>query len=70
MFEVYKKLSPPIICEILNRREINYELRNFAQFSVPYVKSLYHGTESISYLCSKIWEIVPNDIEELYLSIL
>ena len=48
--EVYKNMSPPIICEIFNRHEMNYELCNFAQFSVPYLKIAHTGTEIITYL--------------------
>ena len=37
MFKVLRNMSPPIICEIFNGHEINYESRNFVQFSVPYI---------------------------------
>ena len=53
MFKVYRLMSPLIICEIFNRREISYNLRNFIQLSVPYVKSVHQVTESISYLFQK-----------------
>ena len=62
MFKVYRIISPPTICKIFNRSDINYELR---KFSVPYVRSVYHGTESISYLDRKIWETGPNETKEL-----
>lgn len=65
MFKVYKNVSSPIICEVFNRREINYELCTFVQFSVPYVKGLYHGTEKISCLSPKTWEIFPNKNKQL-----
>ena len=64
MFKVYRNMSP-FIFEIFNRSEINYELHNFAQVSLPYAKTVHHRTESISYLGPKIWEIVPNEIKEL-----
>ena len=38
MLKVYRNISSPIICEIFNWREIDHELRNFAKFSVAYVK--------------------------------
>ena len=47
MSGIYRNMPPRIICQIFTRREINYELCNFAQFSVLYIKSLYHGTENI-----------------------
>ena len=65
MFKVFRNMSPPIICEIFHGREINYESRNFVQFSVPYIWSVHHRTVSVSHLGPKIWEIIPNEIKEL-----
>ena len=28
------------------------------------VNSVWHGTELVSYLCPKIWDLVPNEIKE------
>ena len=38
-----------------------YNLRQNSQFSRTLVRSVYHGAESVSYLCPKIWEILPHD---------
>ena len=65
MFKVHRNMSPPIVCEMFNRREINYDLCNFSEFSLPYVRSAHHGTDSISYLGPKIWELVPSELKEL-----
>ena len=32
---------------------------------MPNVRSVFHGSESISYLGPKIWEIVPLELKEL-----
>ena len=38
------------------RAENSYNLRQVSEFARPMVKSVYHGTESISYLGPKIWK--------------
>ena len=42
------------------RNEHPYNLRQNYQFFRPLVRSVYHGTESISYLGPKVWDILPN----------
>ena len=65
MFKTYKKLSPPIFQEIFHERENNYNLRNCSYFTIPAVNSTYYGTESISNLGPRIWNLVPNKLKEL-----
>ena len=43
-----------------NKEWISLQPNTHSQFSQPLVKSVYHGTESISYLGSNIQEILPN----------
>ena len=47
MFKVYQNISP-IFSEIFHRRDINYNLRINSDFAVPNVRSVYHGSDSIS----------------------
>ena len=60
--EVYKvsnNFSPPDMNEIFEvRNEHLYNLRQNSQFFQPL--SVYHGTESPSYLVPKVWNILPN----------
>ena len=46
------------------KAENSYNLRQVSEFSRPMVKSVYHGTESISYLGPKIWDILPEKTKE------
>ena len=39
-------------------------LRQISEFSRSMVKSVYHGTESISYLGPKTWDIFPEKTKE------
>ena len=65
MLKVYRITSPPIFSEIFHRRDINYNLRNNAEFSMPKESSVFHGSEIISYLGPKIWDIVHLELKEL-----
>ena len=65
MFKVYRSMSPPIFSELFRGRDICCNLRSNSNFAAPNVKSVFHGSESISYLGSKIWDIVPLELKEL-----
>ena len=65
MFKVCRNLSPPIFSEIFHRRDINYNLRIKSDFAMPNVRSVFHGSESILHLGTKIWDIVPLEFKEL-----
>ena len=64
MFKVYNNIAPPIFTEIFNERNSNYQLRHTSHFSVPLVKSVYNGTDSLSFSGSMIWHIVPKELKE------
>ena len=66
MFRFYNGLSPPLMSNILKLKAENpYNLRHVSVFSRPMVKSVYHGTESISYLRPKIWDILPEKLKNI-----
>ena len=64
MFKVYRNISPPIERQLFPLRNNDYNLRQFSQFDLPNVKSVFCGTESISFLGLKIWNIVPNEFKK------
>ena len=65
MFKVKHKLCPEITSDIfMERTNYHYNLRNRSDFITPQVNSVYHGTESITYLGPKIWDMVPDSIKE------
>ena len=65
MSKVYRNISPPISSKIFHRCNINYNLQINSAFAMPNVKSVFHGSERISYLGPKIWDIVPLELKEL-----
>ena len=42
---------------------IPYNLRIQHDFEVQFVRTVYNGSESISYLGSKIWDILPASVK-------
>ena len=50
--------------ELFAPKMSSYDLRNNNSFKRRRVKSVWHGTESVSYLGPKIWDLVPNEIKE------
>ena len=65
MYKVSKGLAPDIFTNIFKIRDnVSYDLRHLSDFEVPRVSSLYNGTETMSYLGPKVWDILPNEIKE------
>ena len=66
MFKVSKNLAPPQMHEIFKLKDQpQYNLRYNSPFSRPHVKSVYKGTESLSFLGPKIWDILPDTYTDL-----
>ena len=63
--EIYKVLhgfSPPILNDIFVPVSRPYNFRRNDTLQRRRVNSVRHGTESISFLGPKIWDLVPSDI--------
>ena len=64
MYRVVNGGSPEIMKEILGIREENgFNVRHQNTFKRPIVNSVYNGTETVSFLVSKIWEFIPTEIK-------
>ena len=64
MYKVRKGISPAIIAELFEHKEEHcYNRRNNAEFTIPAIRTVYHGSESISYLGPKIWNILPDRLK-------
>ena len=64
MYRVVNGGSPEIVKEILGIREENgFNLRHQNTFKRPIVNSVYNGTETVSFLVPKIWELIPTEIK-------
>ena len=66
MYKVANGMSPEIMNEIFQLREkSHYNLRYTSEFIIPPIHSVYHGSESASYLEPKIWELIPPVIRQI-----
>ena len=48
------------------RHQNQYNLRNWTYIDTPKVRTVNHGSESVRYLGSKNWEIMPTNTKELH----
>ena len=66
MYKPISNLSPPIMNRVFKlSSDIRYSSLQISQFSRSLVKSVYHGTENISYLSPKIWDILSDDYKTI-----
>ena len=65
ILKVYKTLSPAITVDLFHVRQSNYNLRHNFYFAMPNVKSLNHGTESLSNLGPRLWNLVSDKVKQL-----
>ena len=65
MYKISNGLSTPLMENMfpINRNPCN--LRQISQFSRPQINTMYHGTECISNLGPKIWDLVPSNLKEI-----
>ena len=64
-YKIKNGLSPELFTEIFAREtESHYNLRRCNDFRIPSIRTVYHGRESISFLGSKIWNILPDEIKQ------
>ena len=56
MFKIHWGLSPEILRETFVSKTSSYNLRRNDTFEKRQVHSVYHGTESLSFLIPKIWD--------------
>ena len=66
MYKIKNDLSPLFITELFKQKnEQHYDLRKNFQFTIPPISTVYHGSESISFLGPKIWNILPDRLKNV-----
>ena len=59
-------MASEIVTEIFSLRpQGQYNLRSCSDFTLPIVRTVNYGIESIRYLGPKIWESLPANIKEV-----
>ena len=64
IFKIYTDNAPKVLNDIFVPRTLFYNLRNDRHFETRKVCSVYHGTESLSFLGPKIWDLVPLEMKQ------
>ena len=62
IYKVKNNLSPTLMKDIFPERVIPYDLRNMNPFKTSNVKTVYNGTETLSYRGPRTWALVPDSI--------
>ena len=63
MYKAYNDLSPCSVKSIFPERVLPYDLRNKNPFRSTNARTVFNGTETISFRGPKIWALVPDDIK-------
>ena len=64
MYKVVNNIAPTIVSELFSFSNVNYYLRSGSQFHQQSPKTVWNGQETISYLGPKIWNMVPDEMEQ------
>ena len=56
-------LPPQLVKELFPLSTHPYNLRFIYEFKLKNIKTVHYGTESLSFLGPKIWELVPLEIK-------
>ena len=66
MYKLAKGISPTIMYEIFRFRTNNrYYLSSQNTFEIPFKNHVYNGTDLISSLGPKVWELVPDNLKRI-----
>ena len=61
-------MAPEILTEIFPQKESNYSLRNSTTLQGRSIKTVMYGSETISSLGPKIWDILPTELKKKIVS--
>ena len=59
-FKTKNELNPKIMEEIFTFKDVDYKLQNNTSLKIGNLKTVYYGTESLTKLGAKIWNLQPN----------
>ena len=65
LFKVKKNMASEILTEIFPQKESNCSLRNSTTLQGRSIKTVMYGSETISSLGPKIWDILPMELKRI-----
>ena len=63
VFKSLKHLNPPYIEEMIETKDVNYNLRDPQPLNQPKRNTTNYGLKTFSYLGTKLWNDMPNDMK-------
>ena len=67
MMEIFKTkshLNSPFMKDIFQKRNVNYNLRHGNDAQLPKVRTTSFGIKTITYLGSRLWQLLPQEIKQ------
>ena len=64
MYKISNSLSTPLMKDAFLINRYLYNLRQNYHFSITRINTVYYGTETISNLGPKIWDLVPSNLRD------
>ena len=64
MYKIKHSISPQLMNDIFIQKDNTYNLRSGQVWEIRAVKSVYNGTESLSFRGPKTWDMLPTDIKK------
>ena len=65
MYKILNGLSPDIMHDIFEIKSNYYNTRNAPTFCSRNIKAVRYGLQTISYVASKIWNLVPKEMKQI-----
>ena len=65
MYKILNGLSPNIIQDIFETKSNYYKTRNAPAFSSRNIKTVRYGSQTISYMAPKIWDLIHKEMEQV-----
>ena len=70
IFKVKQNMAPEILTEIFPQKESSYSLRNSITLQGRSIKTVMYGSETISSLAPKIWDVLQTELKRIVSPIL
>ena len=64
IFKTKPHLNPPVMMDIFQERNVNYNQRHGNDAQLPKVRTTAFGIETITYLGSRLWQLLPQEIKQ------
>ena len=62
LYKVHHGLAPELMNDIFKKGNVTHNFRKSSTSETRNIKSVYYGSETISFIGPKIWELLPSNI--------